>query len=88
MGRLEAGASRHGLRAAPGTLPPVAPGRGPAPGDNSAGAGHARDSGGGSAPLIGIIPSRWWPGLAAASTVLPFDASTSGRVVRYCGPPS
>ncbi|MGK5683646.1 hypothetical protein [Actinoplanes sp. URMC 104] len=58
------------------------------PGDHFAGAGHVRDSGGGSGPPAGTVPPGWWPRFAAALLPVPADASTSGRTVRYCGPPS
>ncbi|WP_328468358.1 hypothetical protein OHA21_51580 [Actinoplanes sp. NBC_00393] len=74
-----------GLTSAPSTPEPQSP---PDPNDQSLGAAHARDSGGGNAPPAGIVPSSWWPDLPAAARSLPTDANTPGRSVRYCGPPS
>jgi hypothetical protein len=74
-----------GLSPAPTTPPPTSP---PHPGDHSAGAGHLRDSGGGIAPPMGTVPSSWWPEIPAAAVPSPANASTPGRTVRYCGPPS
>jgi hypothetical protein len=70
---------------APTMPPPTSP---PRPGDRSADAAHLRDYGGGAAPPMGTVPSSWWPELPAAAVPLPADAGTSGRNVRYCGPPS
>jgi hypothetical protein len=74
-----------GLSPAPNTPAPTSP---PHPGDHSAGAGHLRDSGGGIAPPMGTVPSSWWPEIPAAAVPSPANASTPGRTVRYCGPPS
>ncbi|MEU4622070.1 hypothetical protein AB0G04_19155 [Actinoplanes sp. NPDC023801] len=73
------------LRPAPATpSPPASP---PRPDNRSAGATSLRDSGGG-ASTIGVMPSSWWPGLPAATVMPPANTSTTGRSVRYCGPPS
>ncbi|BEL05356.1 hypothetical protein Q0Z83_035470 [Actinoplanes sichuanensis] len=74
------------LRSAPVTPePPVAP---TGPDGQSAGCGGLRDSGGGHVPSTGDVPSSWWPGIPAAGTLAPEQASTTGRSVRYCSPPS
>ncbi|MEU4690712.1 hypothetical protein [Actinoplanes sp. NPDC023714] len=60
----------------------------PPPGEQSAGAGHLRDAGSGASPPLGTVPSSWWPDIPATSAALPANASSSGRTVRYSGPPS
>jgi len=77
-----------GLSRAPATPKPISPPTSPPrPGDHSTD-GHLRDSGGGSASPAGTVPSSWWPEIPAAILPVPADASTSGRTVRYSGPPS
>ncbi|MEU8242404.1 hypothetical protein AB0C07_29490 [Actinoplanes missouriensis] len=58
------------------------------PSDQTAGAAHLRDSGGGSAPLLGTLASAWCPHIPPRAVRTPADVSTPGRTTRYCGPPS
>ncbi|MBU2663601.1 hypothetical protein KOI35_08790 [Actinoplanes bogorensis] len=86
-------AQRHegrGLISAPATprprpAGPLAPGRSDG---YLSGAGHVRDGGGGNAGPVGVVSSSWWPEMVAATSALPANASSTGRCVRYLGPPS
>jgi hypothetical protein len=74
------------LSPAPATVPsPASP---PGPGNQSAGSSHLRESGGGTAPAVGTVPSSWRPAIAAVAVSPPVNTGASGRTVRYCGPPS
>jgi hypothetical protein len=59
----------------------------PHPGSPCATASHPRDAGGGTSPMS-AGPASWWPGLRATAVLPSTNASTTGRSVRYCGPPS
>lgn len=76
---------RAGMATAPGGQPPPGDPQGPV---NGAGAGHVRDAGGGGAPLLGTFPDRWSPQIPAAPACPPAGERSSGRTVRYSGPPS
>ncbi|WP_203824821.1 hypothetical protein [Actinoplanes palleronii] len=66
----------------PATPLPAQPAGHPTPG------GQARDSGGGTAPVMGTLASTWWPELAAAGRRAAIDLLACGRTVRHAGPPS
>jgi hypothetical protein len=59
----------------------------PHPGSPCATASHPRDAGGGTSPMS-AVPASWWPGLRATAVLPSTNANTTGRSVRYCGPPS
>jgi hypothetical protein len=91
-GLVLGGDSQHAGKRHAGVALRSGPGK-PAPGSPhsdgyDAGAGHVRDSGGGSAPPVGTVPSSWWPEISGASVLPLADVGGSGRTVRYCGPPS
>jgi hypothetical protein len=71
------------------TRPPASPQPGPpaSPGDHTT-TGHARDSGSGSTPTMGTVPSSWRPDVVAALLGPPSDLTVHGRTTRYSGPPS
>jgi hypothetical protein len=72
------------VQARPAPLP--APPRQPA--DRSTPTGQARDSGGGSAPMMGTLSSSWRPEVAATGRHLATDLLARGRTIRQAGPPS
>ncbi|WP_221320652.1 hypothetical protein [Actinoplanes sp. L3-i22] len=75
----------HVPERAPGTTPP--PGAPQQP-DRSTPTGQTANSGGGTAPATGTVPSSWQPQLAATGRGLASDLLARGRTVRYAGPPS